>query len=187
MDNGKENQVIHSSFWANFFNSPAEKEDLQKSLGQLPIFKNLSKKDVSLLANVTHNRNYIAGEYIFHQGDPGIGFYLIRDGEVIIQRENSETKDLITLATFGKGDFFGELALVDGDTRSASAIAKTEARLAVIFKPDLDEFVQRYPKKGVKILQSISKIVTLRLRKLNEDHLKLHHEMKIKAESDHGT
>ncbi len=180
------NETIHSSFWSNIFNSPAEKIDLQNSLLSIPIFAELNKKDISLLIEIIHNRNYLAGEYVFYQSDPGIGLYIIREGEVIVQR-SVESSEIISLATFQKGDFFGELALVDGEKRSASAIAKTDTRLAVIFKPDLDEFIEKFPKKGIKILQGISQIVATRLRKLNEDHINLHATLKIKSENDYGT
>lgn len=167
-----EEKVVHSNFWTNIFNSPTEMKDLQQSMLSIPLFKSLTKKDFSILMKIIHNRSYIPGEYIFYQNDPGIGLYIIREGEVQIVREK-ETGEKIILAAFSKGDFFGELALVDGEKRSASAIAVTDARLSVIFKPDLDEFIERYPKKGIKILNGISNIVAVRLRKLNEDYFQL--------------
>ncbi len=86
--------------------------------------------------------------------------------------------DKITLAVFKKGDFFGELALVDNEKRSASAIAKIDTKLSVIFKPDLDEFIEKYPKKGIKILEGIAEITAVRLRTLNEDYFNLRKEKK---------
>ena len=169
--------TVHNSFWANIFNPPTEKVDLEKSLLAIPLFKSLGKRDISNLTRIIHNRNYLAGEYIFYKGDPGIGLYVIREGEVSISRDEDE-QNKITLATFSKGDFFGELAMIDGETRSASAIANTDTRLAVIFKPDLDEFIDKYPKKGIKILQGIANIVAIRLRALNEEYFNLQNESK---------
>ncbi len=185
MDDQKE-KIIHSSFWSNFFNSPAEKIDLQKSIALIPIFKSLSGKDITHLIDFVHNRNYLAGEYIFYQGDPGIGLYIIRDGEVIVKRIIG-SNETASLATFTKGDFFGELALIDGEKRSASAIAKTDTRLAVIFKPDLDEFIETFPKKGIKILHGFSEIIAERLRRINEEHIMLQSKLKINSEEDYGT
>jgi CRP/FNR family cyclic AMP-dependent transcriptional regulator len=179
-------QVIHSSFWTNIFNSPAEKTNLRKSLQLIPLFSELPGRDLSNLLNIIHHRNYLAGEYIFYQGDPGIGLYIINDGEVKIQRTD-ENNNVVPLATFFPGDFFGELALVDGEKRSASATAKTDCRLAVIFKPDLDEFIDAYPRKGIKILQGISQVVAVRLRKLNEDHFTLQNKYREKSEADYET
>ncbi len=68
--------------------------------------------------------------------------------------------------------------MIDGETRSASAIANTDTRLAVIFKPDLDEFIDKYPKKGIKILEGVAHIVTVRLRTLNEEYFNLQNESK---------
>ncbi len=169
-------KVARSSFWVNLFNSPTEETDLKNSLKSIPIFKELTKRDLSYLINIIHNRTFVPGEFIFNQGDPGIGLYIIREGEVEIERENDH-KIKNVLATFSKGDFFGELALVDGEKRSASAIAKTACRVSVIFKPDLDEFIEKYPKKGIKILTGISNILALRLRKVNEDYFDLQYNL----------
>ncbi len=168
----EQSKIIKSSFWTNFFNSPTERSDLKKSLSSIPLFSSLSNKELKLLLEIIHNRTYVAGEYIFLQGDPGIGLFIVRDGQVEIRRKDSNNKEH-TLANFIKGDFFGELALVDGERRSASAIAVTDCRISVLFKPDLDEFIEKFPKKGIKILQGISVILAERLRKLNEDYFQL--------------
>ena len=162
------NKTVHSSFWTNIFNYPTEKSDLQISLQSIPLFESLGKRDLLLILNIIHSRSYLKGEYIFYQGDPGIGLYVIREGKVRIIRSDEEGNE-IELAIFSKGDFFGELAMIDGERRSASAVAKSDVRAAVIFKPDLDEFIEKYPKKGINILYGISKIIATRLRLLNED------------------
>lgn len=151
-----------------------------------PIFSSLSKRDISQLINITHNRSYLPGEYVFLQGDPGIGLYVILDGEVEIHRK-TETGLVVKLASFSAGDFFGELALIDEEKRTASAIAQTECRLSVIFKPDLDEFINAYPKKGIKILQGISHIIAARLRKINEDYFSMLEKNYKETEVEHET
>jgi|ERR1035437_9636426 CRP/FNR family transcriptional regulator, cyclic AMP receptor protein len=166
------NEVINSSFWANLFKPSAQKLDNESTLTSYPPFLELSRKDLSLLSDVIHNRQYLAGEHIFTQGDPGIGLYIIRDGEVEITYADKRGQ-ILRFASFNKGDFFGELALVDGGKRNASALAKTDVKLAVIFKPDLDNFIEKYPKKGIKILHGITSIITTRLRKLDEEFLNL--------------
>jgi CRP/FNR family cyclic AMP-dependent transcriptional regulator len=128
------------------------------------------------LIQIIHNRTFVAGEYIFYKGDPGLGLYIIRDGEVEIKRENS-SGEINLLAAYSKGDFLGELALVDGEKRSASAIAKTDCKLSIIFKPDLDEFIVKYPRKGIKILTGISNLIALRLRALNEEYFNLKYNL----------
>lgn len=179
----KDNQkVIRSSFWANLFKSPTDKSDLQEILTTIPMFAQMSKRDLSPLFTIIHNRSYVKGEYIFHQGDPGIGLYIIREGEVRIERK-LESSENISLAKFKTGDFFGELALVDDERRSASAIADSDVKLAVIFKPDLDEFILHFPKRGVKILQGISHVSAVRLRQVNEENIKLQTIIKKHSEN----
>lgn len=165
-------KIVKSSFWTNVFNSPTERSELEKSLSKTPIFSSLSKRELKLLLEIIHNRTYVAGEIIFLQGDPGIGLYIVREGEVSIRRKDQNGIEY-NLANFIKDDFFGELALVDGEKRSASAIAVTDCKISVLFKPDLDEFIDKFPRKGIKILRGISTILAERLRSLNEDYFKL--------------
>lgn len=168
----KENKNVHSSFWANIFKQVTQETELEKFLLSMPTFSELSRSEVKTLLSIIHHRTFVPGEFIFHQGDPGIALYIIMNGKVKIEY-TAENGDNIKLANFSNGDFFGELALVDGEKRSASAIAETETILAVIFKPDLDEFVEKFPKKGVKILKGISRTITTRLRNLNKEYLNI--------------
>ena len=173
-----------SSFWANLFKTPAEKSDLEELLLSMPPFEELSSKYIKLLMQIIHNRAYESNEYIFYQGDPGIALYIIRDGSVAITQTVAENK-VIELAELERGDFFGELALLDDEVRSGSAIAIEPSSLAVIFKPDLDEFIERYPKVGIKILRGISTIISTRLRRLNDEYFSLYLE-KLQEEVTNG-
>ena len=95
--------MTKSSFWANLFKTPTEKSELEEVLLSMPPFKYLSNKNIKLLMKVIHNRIYAANEYIFFQGDPGIGLYLIIRGEILITEEiDGERFDLAMLT---RGDF----------------------------------------------------------------------------------
>jgi len=144
----------------------------------MPPFKNLGNKPFRTLIKLIHNRAYAANEYVFYQNDPGIALYVIIKGEILITEETDG--DRFDLATLARGDFFGELALLDQEKRSASAIAMKDSQIAVIFKPDLDEFVETYPKEGIKILRGISQIVATRLRNLNQDYFMLYNRTRTK-------
>lgn len=165
--------VKSSSFWANLFKQTTHRSQLKDMLSIMPVFNELTSRDLDLLLPIIHNRAYTANEYVFYQGDPGIGLYIILDGEVIIERQIDKEHKYM-LARFIAGDFFGELALLDDEGRSASAIATKNSKLAVIFKPDLDEFIAKYPKKGIKIIRGISQIVATRLRSINDDFFTLY-------------
>ncbi len=163
----------NSSFWTNLFKNPTEKRELKDIINSIPAFSKLSKTQTKNLIDLTHNRFYEAGEYIFHQGDPGIGLYIIQEGEV---RITQTTPDNIQydLVKFGRGEFFGEMALLDNSKRSASAIAVKDTSLTVLFKPDLDDFINRYPKVGIEILRGMAKILAARLRNINQEYLALY-------------
>ncbi|MCZ7601307.1 MAG: cyclic nucleotide-binding domain-containing protein [Melioribacteraceae bacterium] len=175
MDTTQELIKSKSSFWANLFKTPGEKSDLEELLLAMPPFENLRGKYIKLLMQIIHNRVYEANEYIFYQGDPGIGLYIVREGSVVI-KQSIDDKEPIDMATLTRGDFFGELALLDDEVRSGSAVALEACSIAVIFKPDLDEFIERYPKAGLKILKGISTIISTRLRRVNDEYFSLYVE-----------
>ncbi|MGD8779805.1 MAG: cyclic nucleotide-binding domain-containing protein [Ignavibacteria bacterium] len=164
---------IPNSFWNNLFKLPTEKSDIQNILKTIPAFRKFDKKHLKLFLTTLHHREYQANEYVFHQGDPGIGLYIIMEGEILISSKTEHGYEH-RFAILKEGDFFGELALLDNEVRSASAVALKNSKLYVVFRPDLDEFIDKYPKQGVEILRGISQIITTRLRRLNEDYVALY-------------
>ena len=116
-----------------------------------------------------------------------IGLYFLLEGEVSIYRE-SLSKLKVKLANFSTGDFFGELALIDRGDRSASAVADTNCKIGIIFKPDLEEVIRKKPKIGVAVLSGLARIIVTRLRNLNEEYISLQEEKSTKKmEEHHGT
>ncbi|NCQ17090.1 MAG: cyclic nucleotide-binding domain-containing protein [Ignavibacteria bacterium CG_4_8_14_3_um_filter_37_9] len=182
----EESRSVHSSFWSNFFKKKTEFPLLFSILKELPPFNELHKSELDEILSIVHERNYVAGEYVFLQNDPGIGLYFLLDGEVSIYRD-SLSKVRVKLANFSTGDFFGELALIDKGNRSASAIADTNCKIGIIFKPDLEEIIRKKPKIGVAVLTGLSKIIVTRLRNLNEEYIGLQEEKINKKENIHGT
>ncbi len=166
------NNIKTNSFWSNLFKTTTAKDDLQTIICSLPPFQQLNNKQVSMLMKLVHQRSYQPNEYIFVEGDPGLGIYFIEKGHVRITKELKEGEEEI-LAELEQGDFFGELSAIDEKPRSASAIAITDTKVGVIFKPDLDEFIEKYPKVGIHILRGLAKIISTRLRKFNEEYIEL--------------
>ncbi len=165
-----------NSFWNNLFRSKTKKSDIESVLLKMPPFQELSPANLKAISKLMHNRIYQTNEMIFHQGDPGSGLYIIISGQVVIKQE--EEKKSWVLAKLYSGDFFGELALLDDEMRSATAIAIEETEVIVIFKHVLDTFIQNNPKEGIKILKGISRIIAIRLRNLNQEYFQLFKQMK---------
>lgn len=98
------------------------------------------------------------GEYIFREGEEGLEFFIIMDGLVEIRIKNR------LIITLGANDIFGEMALVDEELRSATAIAKTSVRLLPVSKRDFFALVRRRPAFALDVIRTL----THRLRRMNK-------------------
>ncbi len=151
------------SLWRNVLGGTVEGEE--SVLRSIPLFDNLSRRDIATLQRLLHRREYVAGESVFVEGEPGLGMYIIAKGVVSIQSEPSG-RELVELSD---GDFFGEIALLNEVIRSATARAKSDCLLLSLFQPDLLGLLDRNPRLGVKILLSLSRLVGIRLVEVSDE------------------
>ena len=100
-----------------------------------------------------------AGDKVFDQGDPGDCMYVVTKGLVRIVRRT--TRGDMTLAELGSGEFFGEMSLLDGMTRSASVVATNKTELFMIHRRDFLDLIQAYPQVAISLLGELA----MRLRK----------------------
>jgi CRP/FNR family cyclic AMP-dependent transcriptional regulator len=133
-------------------------------LASVPLFEDLSRRELAAVERILHRREYIRGEMIFKQGERGMGMYIVQKGRVAITSE-PENQELFELKD---GDFFGEVALLDESPRSATAIAKTDCSVFGFFQPDLFGLIARDSRLGVKIVLRVARLVGQRLRQANE-------------------
>lgn len=121
------------------------------------VFKSTGGKDPVKESTAT----YPAGDLIFTQGDLGTDMYIIQEGEVdIIKNINGESH---LLSHLERGDFFGEMALLESVPRTADALAKTDVKVLVINGSRFDEMLKKNPEIAVRIIRKYSK----RLREAN--------------------
>ena len=153
------------AIYNNYFRKSDKSDPVLKALESDPIFDNLLDRELSEVARLTHERTYKKDEHVFKQNAPAEGMYVILDGSVEIKDPDSGT----IFASLNAGDFFGELALLDEEPRSASAHATQPARLIGFFRTDLLTLIQRSPELGNKILLNLSRVLGERLRKTNEE------------------
>jgi len=154
-----------SRFWENFFKfREKQKNGIESILLKIPVFQELTPREIKTIQRILHQREYLQAEVIFGEGDIGLGMYIIEKGIVQIACKN----ECHILAELTGGDFFGELALLDDAPRSASAVAKTPATLLCFFKPDLLDLIERNPKLGSKILFRLAWTIGERLKSTNE-------------------
>ncbi|MBM4160679.1 MAG: cyclic nucleotide-binding domain-containing protein [Ignavibacteria bacterium] len=166
-----------SAVWKNLFSNRKFQEGSTESLlSKVPAFSGLSSREMKEVAAIVHKREYKPGEPVFYQGDPGLGMYIVQEGEVsiVIADKDDVQKELALLTG---GDFFGELALLDESPRSASAICKTACSLIGFFRPDLFELIEKNTELGIKIILKLAEIVAERLRKTDNELSRLRSEL----------
>ena len=99
--------------WGNPFNKlTKEVENNIDFLSSVPIFDSLSRRQKEKINSFIHVRRYEIDEIVFRQGDPGVGLYILREGEVSVFSENIKDMTKTCITKLAKGDFFGEIALL---------------------------------------------------------------------------
>jgi CRP/FNR family cyclic AMP-dependent transcriptional regulator len=123
------------------------------------LFAGLSASDRSALAALMRRRRYADEEVIFRQGDPGDTLYIIATGTVKIVRSTEEGKELL-LTLLGPGEVFGELSLLDGEPRSADAVAQESCEVFLLRREDLYSFLRGHP----TVAEALLRVLARRLR-----------------------
>lgn len=126
------------------------------------MFAGRKPETVAALMGCIEQRAVKAGELVFRRGETGDEVYFVRQGTIRISL-NLEEKTL-HVASFGRGDFFGELAFLDGQARSADAIAETDAELLVISRARFEEIAASHPRLAQATFATIARTLALRLR-----------------------
>jgi len=153
--------------WGNIFKSKSDQQqNIRQFLKSIPIFAQLRKRELRDIEHLIHHRQYKSSEVIFWQNEPGVGMYIVQSGQVGIF-QNYDTPDKKELARLDQGDFFGEMALLEDDNRSATAVALSESHLLGVFHPDLFDLFERKPELGVKVLVTLANMLAQRLRRTN--------------------
>jgi CRP/FNR family cyclic AMP-dependent transcriptional regulator len=125
----------------------------QELIQQVPLFSDLEKKELQGLASTMKERNFDAGDTIAVEGQTGIGFFIIDDGEATISVKGEELK------TLGHGDYFGEVALIDDGPRSATITAKSPLRCFGITSWEFKPLVEDNADLAWKMLQTMAKML----------------------------
>ena len=117
-----------------------------------PFFSSLSERDAEKLLLQTRCRRFAAGREIFHKDEPGDGLYGVLEGTVAFTVDSADGRDL-TLNVLRAGDFFGEIALLDGKGRSATAAARDACELLFLPRPDFLRFFSERPQAMIGIIE----------------------------------
>lgn len=159
--------------WENFFRKDRGQRTIISVLKENYLFQDLTEKDVRFVNDVIHVRNYRPGEKIFSQSEVGVGMYIIVKGNVDITIHEApragEKMEEAVITRLLPGDFFGEIALVEENSRrSASAVAVSETQVVGFYKSDLVEILQRNPTAGFQVVSRLAEVLGRRLKETTE-------------------
>jgi CRP/FNR family transcriptional regulator len=141
----------------------ATREETIELLQGVPVFSELAEEELSRVAEVAVPRTLGTGEVVFREGDESDTCYIVRSGHARAVREHQDGRS-ITLANFGPGDIFGELAMFGNERRSATVEALDDLGLLAILGVDMRRLLREHPEIAVKLLGALAG----RLRDTNE-------------------
>ncbi len=126
-----------------------DKADAIAQLKAIPLFSSLSKRELGHVARLMRHQTFSAGSAMVLEGEPGHGLFLIQDGRASVRKKGR------TVARFGPGDFFGEIAVLDGGPRTASVYADTEAVCLTLASKEIKPLLEDQPSVAHKMLQEV--------------------------------
>jgi CRP/FNR family transcriptional regulator len=141
----------------------ATSEDTARLLQQVPLFSTLPADELAKVVELTVPRSFAQGEVVFREGDASDTCYVIRSGHARAVIEHQDGRS-ITLARFGPGEIFGELAMLSGEPRSATVEVLEESEAIAILGPDMRRLLREHPEISIKLIAALGK----RLREAND-------------------
>jgi len=130
-------------------------------------FKDLSQADADALSSIAQEVLVKTNEIIFPEEGPGDAMYIIKSGTVKITKKVKEQEN--TIAVLNPGEFFGEMALLDGLPRSAAAKGASDASILKITRDNYMTLRQQHPQTALKIIDILIKVLSNRLRQANKN------------------
>ena len=137
--------------------------EVMELLARVPVLSTLDADDLERIAELAVPRQFEPGQVVFREGDASDTCYIVRSGRARAVREHSGGRTL-TLATFGPGDIFGELALFEDERRSATVEAIEPTSVVAVLGPDMRRLMVEHPGISARLVIALGR----RLRETNE-------------------
>jgi CRP-like cAMP-binding protein len=132
-------------------------------LGRVPVFSTLEPEDLERISQLAVPRSFEAGQVVFREADASDTCYIVRSGHARAVREHGDGR-IITLARFGPGDIFGELAMFEDERRSATVEAIEPTSVVAVLGPDMRRLMTEHPQIATRLVVALGR----RLRETNE-------------------
>jgi CRP-like cAMP-binding protein len=137
--------------------------DVMELLARVPVFSTLERGDLERIAELALPRSFEPGQVVFREGDASDTCYIVREGQARAIRSHSDGRT-ITLASFGPGDIFGELAMFEDENRSATVEAVEPTSVVAVLGPDMRRLMGEHPQIATRLVIALGR----RLREMNE-------------------
>jgi CRP/FNR family transcriptional regulator, cyclic AMP receptor protein len=124
--------------------------EIDRYLTEIPLFSACSKRELQTVSGLTTALTIPAGKVVTSEGQPGREFVVILEGKATVSISGTE------IATLGRGDFFGEIALLDGGPRTATVIANTDLVARVISHAEFSQMLEDVPTMARKLLVGVA-------------------------------
>lgn len=138
-------------------------KELEYLISEMPIFKDLDSDDTKILSEYLFPKDLAIGGLVCKEGQHGSFLSFVAKGELEIVK-TLDGKE-VTISTISEGDSLGEMALIDGLTRSATVRAHKPSTILVLRRDDFNNLLVKHPEVGIKILKGIARLLSLNLRK----------------------
>ena len=129
----------------------AMSSDVITTMRRVPLFATMSDKELKRLAKSLQARTFEAGQHAAVQGRDGIGFFLIESGEAKVTVDGGE------IGSLGPGDWFGEMALIDGGPRSATVVADTNVLCLRLSRAPFQRMLKDEPEVSIALLKEFAR------------------------------
>jgi CRP/FNR family transcriptional regulator len=156
-------RIRHARLWYSWSMTATRSADVVELLGRVPAFSALEPSDLERIAQMVVPRRFEPGQVVFREGDASDTCYVVREGRARATRTHRDGRT-ITLARFGPGDIFGELAMFEDERRSATVEAIEPTSVVGVLGPDMRRLMSEHPQIAARLVIALGR----RLREMNE-------------------
>jgi CRP-like cAMP-binding protein len=140
------------------------------NLRSVELFKDFSDQELERFTGVVEQLELSLGDMLFEEGDPGDALYIIEEGAVrIFKTIDKASGDEKSLALLEPGTYLGEMTLIDGNPRSASARAEIPSKIIKITRDNFLRLLREYPQAAIRLFVSFMQVISQRLRQTNDE------------------
>ncbi len=148
----------------------------------VPVFEELSRREIQNIARIAYQRHYGVGEVIIHEGQNAAGMYIMVDGQAEVTK-TLEDGAILRLTILENSELFGDVGLLDSSPRTATVKATRDSNVIGFFRPELLELMNSNPRLASKVIFKLGQILTARFRFMHSEFEKAQAEIgRLKAQ-----